>query len=521
MKVEIKDELINQSAKSLIIQEHQKMNIDNQLYRIDKGIDILSEMSSKNDDDLDELILKAEELCNQKNIDISMIDIDNINLDLELNNDDLSCESKVKDLKLKYIDVVNIDKADSWDEYMESIEKYAKSNNIDLSGDPFEKLMTESEKAEFRKRITNDYKMKEAKCDKYDYMIAAFCGVVSGIIDSFFVGMPDESKLGNWTNDKTDKFVIKIAKLKGWNPKEGNENSINLAIKFLEGKYKVNYDQATGKAANSLLGMTMSNHHIKSLGHAPDIVGLIFSIVDQFTGQSHFLDNGRFITFDANKSNLYGKSFIAKLFCGFSNWLGHLISDIAGSSSSRSDNKDGYGSGIPMPFFELFQLCNIGSFNVYPNNDKGKVPTEMSLADLSVKIFENHYDSRFAMAQAVPVLINEIMIRLLWAIKSRFYNNKSWKECIPVGSHPELRRMLLTGHGVLCMIDSVDAAVKSNGQILLFALRLNFVAWKRLAFGGLMEVRAIYKDNSLDLNAMEDDLKKEWDILYGNSEIVF
>lgn len=66
----------------------------------------------------------------------------------------------------------------------------------------------------------------------------------------------------------------------------------------------------------------------------------------------------------------------------------------------------------------------------------------------------------------------------------------------------------------MSFVDGIDAATRSKGQIPLFGLRLNFVAWKRLAFAGLMEMWALYKDNALDLNALENDLQKEWDILY-------
>lgn len=69
----------------------------------------------------------------------------------------------------------------------------------------------------------------------------------------------------------------------------------------------------------------------------------------------------------------------------------------------------------------MLKLCNKGPFKIYPSNDKSNTAKELSLADLSVKIFENHYDARFGMAQAIPVAINEISIRLLWAIMSRFY----------------------------------------------------------------------------------------------------
>ena len=36
---------------------------------------------------------------------------------------------------------------------------------------------------------------EHAKCDKYDYLIAAFCGGAAGLIDVFFVGDPMSSML--------------------------------------------------------------------------------------------------------------------------------------------------------------------------------------------------------------------------------------------------------------------------------------------------------------------------------------
>ena len=54
---------------------------------------------------------------------------------------------------------------------------------------------------------------------------------------------------------------------------------------------------------------------------------------------------------------LQGGNFSAKLFCGVANWFGHIMSDIAGSSGSQ-----GRGSGLAIPFFELFQMCTFGEF---------------------------------------------------------------------------------------------------------------------------------------------------------------
>jgi hypothetical protein len=91
-----------------------------------------------------------------------------------------------------------------------------------------------------------------------------------------------------------------------------------------------------------------TNHHIKSLGHNPTLLGLFCSILDQFTNQSHFVSGGELISLQNadGKFELRGKSVPAKLFCGFVNWFGHLISDISGSAGSK-----GRGMGIPSPFW--------------------------------------------------------------------------------------------------------------------------------------------------------------------------
>lgn len=115
------------------------------------------------------------------------------------------------------------------------------------------------------------------KCDRYDYLAAVGCGVMSGLVDIFLVGMPNvkttktNSILGNWTDAQADKAVEAFAKSLGW-----KGNGTGSAIGFLERRFPVNYDQGKGKDAGNLLKMRTQNHHMKSLGHSPDIVGLFF-----------------------------------------------------------------------------------------------------------------------------------------------------------------------------------------------------------------------------------------------------
>lgn len=311
------------------------------------------------------------------------------------------------------------------------------------------------------------------KCDKYDYLIAAGCGVIAGLVDIFLVGEPRDSKLQVWTDAQVDKTVMAFAKTCGW-----KGDGIKSAIGFLENGtaasrkdgfygFKVNYDQRHTGDVGGLFTMSTKNHHMKSLAHAPDVVGLFFSLLNQFTSTSSFLHNGQLITIQTDTFELQGHDFISKLFCGIANWFGHIMSDVAGSSGAVKR-----GSGVVIPFYELFQLCDFGSLQV------GK--SRNTLATVATKVFQEGYDARFGLTMAIPVLLCDLSIKLVWAIKHYFYHKRPLHECIPSKRHDDLRIMLIIGDGTLCLMDGADAAIRSGGNWVNFFLRLNIVAWYRL-----------------------------------------
>lgn len=329
------------------------------------------------------------------------------------------------------------------------------------------------------------------KCDKYDYIIAASCGALAGLVDIFFVGgattkVTELGKLGKMTDAATDEIVKKIAKALGWNPRPGKENNMSSAISFLEKKFPVPYEHTSTKEVGGSFHMSAKNHHFKSLAHSPDPIGLFFSILDQFTNSGSFLSDGQLIrvSSEGRGFELQGTDFISKLFCGFCNWIGHLISDVAGSNGSRAVGNIGRGTGLPIPFMELFLLCDFGKFQI--GDDR------QSLSVLMTRAFQEGYDLRHGGAMAIPVILEELMIRVLWAIKRKFYHKKEWKDCIPTEKHADLRIMLLVGNGTLCLFDGVDAAIRSGGNALVFVLHMNLVAWARLIILVFKELRIRY-----------------------------
>lgn len=544
---------MEEAGEAYLIQKSQRDKVEDVLIQLSGGLDELEDLNLSNNSELDRLLVEAMDLSEVMGIDVSTIDEEAAEKSNQLV---MLSDEELESIESPYFDVIDtVDVNCDWKEYINNVQNYADKHGIDLKSDPYDQLLSQTEKNEIAQRIRDDYVMKKAECDKYDYIIAAFCGVICGLIDSFFVKMPSteinsNSKLGQWTDRQADKFVESLSKnlwkadskkrdaikdlyknkkiskaqrdemLKkagipyNQNIEKGPE-TLQQCIQYLEKKYSVNYDATSAHYlnANGKLGsMNPGNHHLKSLGHAPSIVGLLFSIFDQFTGSASFADNGRIIhVIPKEKKNeidqfeLRGTTIPTKIICGFSNWLGHLCSDCVGASGTRAGDGKGRGSGLPAPMMEIFQLCHLS----LPDGDGKKI----TISELTVKIFENGYDLRFAAAAAIPVVLNEFMIRLLWSLKSRFYHKKTWKESIPFGQHPELRRMLLVGHGVLCIVDAIDAGIRSV-DLITFALHLNVVAWSRLAIAGLQEIRAIYKENTIDVNALDDDLEIEWRKLY-------
>lgn len=421
--------------------------------------------------------------------------------------------------------IMQVEEGESWEAYLANIHEYASKSNVDLASDPFRDLLTPEERREIVQRIEDDYKIKgTANCDELDYALAGICGVISGLVDSFFVGMPGASKLGDVADKVADKAVEKFAKFTYWCDKkmggapQGSveDGNVASAIGYLERRFSVPYDARYAKdlvGAEGVVSFSTQDHHLKSIAHCPDPIGLFFSILDQFTGMTTVIGDGKIKRFrPAGKDDfrLQGTNLASKVAFGFINWLGHIMSDVAGSSGTRG-HEGRRGAGVAAPFFEMFQLCNFGSFNV--NGDK------KTLAELTSSIYAHGYDARFAAAQAVPVALNEILIRLCWSVKRHYYHGLPWRDCVPtkVSDKPELRRMLLVGHGCLLLVDAADAAIRSWGNLMNFLLHINGVAWVRFAHLGFQELRALYKKDTLDVESMETDLKAEWEMLLRNS----
>ena len=364
--------------------------------------------------------------------------------------------------------------------------------------------------------ITIEFDEKNQKADKIDYLIAAGSGMLSSALSFLWnkdISLPEAS---NWGHERTEEFVKKVAKKCGFKSKESLKNiDIKDAIRFLEEKYPLSGDELTDQFGGGL------QHHLRDFTHHPSIIGLIFSILSQFTLRGYGTDtDGRFISPELPYKKNVGKDIPEKIIMGTFMWVMHLISDMAGSSKGLSS-----GTGIPGPLLSLLKeisaLPFIHSVKV-KYKDKTDREMDITFSAMLSKFFNgthtylNHegesirFDLRTEMGiahhiakGALVVIANETLTRGLFSIKKLYEeinknNLKSYKDLgkinvdqvLPTNDKRELIRMLAVSSAAFVAITTgvtaIKSAKKSKGNKTVFVtdmlLNLNYAGIGRFVF---------------------------------------
>ena len=314
--------------------------------------------------------------------------------------------------------------------------------------------------------------------DKFDYLVSIGSGVLCGLLDILWVGSFCLERGRSIASDGIDSFVAKTARLLGC-----KVDDIESAVKFLEKRFPIPSDGNTPKFGGGL------QHHLRDFAHHPTIVGLIFSLLTQFTYKSFGTDvNGVFMVVEVPEvSKAYiGKDVPQKILYGTITWFFHLVSDMAGSSSSAGLSG---GTGIPGPIIALAKELSV--LPIFKNMTVGDNSLSVFLSrlfngtllakhDESGKIIKDSilkFDLRgeFGLGievgrQAIPVVANECIVRGFYfirrlAVEIKDSNIRSisdmkqidWNKVKPLNS-PTIARMLTIAAGVFTTVDVGEAA---------------------------------------------------------------
>ena len=334
--------------------------------------------------------------------------------------------------------------------------------------------------------------------DSLDYILAVASGIVSGIIDSVWVGEFSIDQANQWGSKTVENFVVKMAQLQGY-----KKSDLCGAVSYLEDKAPI----AADKVTNSFGGGYF--HHLRDFSHHPTLAGLLFSLLTQFTGRVYGTDvTGQFQSIPLSRDDLVlvGNNLPEKLQFGVIKWFFHMASDMAGSSTSILEGK--YGTGLPGPLVSLLkEVSALPIFRSTNQNGYKEVSvlisklfdgTLLAKRDSSGRIIEPvKFDLRTELGimhelgrQALPVIINECIVRTFYFIrrfameyqKANSLEFIQWDKVLP-RKNRTITRMLTISSGTFMAVDMVDAAirsvVKSEGTVAGFAsgfvLRVNFV----------------------------------------------
>lgn len=373
--------------------------------------------------------------------------------------------------------------------------------------------------------------MLSSKADKWDYLLAVGSGIACGMMDILWTGDFSLAEGRNISAQQIDNLVKKTAKILGC-----ESDDLKNCVKFLEDKFPI---PADGSASDFGGGL---QHHLRDFAHHPTIIGLIFSLLTQFTYKSYGTDlNGNFIMVEVpDKSKIFiGEDIFSKIVNGTIIWFFHLISDMAGSRSTVGLSG---GTGIPGPILSIAKEMSVIPF--FKNFKKDDMSISLFLSKLFngtllAKHDENgkiipdsivKLDLRGEMGfvvelekQIIPVIANECIVRTFYMIRRLAQQIKQVdiksiddfkkvrvNEIFPINS-PTLARMLTVATGVFTTLDVSDAVITRK-----YWVSVNYVGIGRftLALGNEM----VWALKRRDIKKIKDMYEKINRYTYTNTD---
>lgn len=469
--------------------------------------------------------------------------------------------------------------------YSEGLDNFQVIVSADSTGTLMKSCLVEDPRlAELYKTIEQQESMVEQKicelekeaerltshADAVDFSLAAACGVLCGIIDSFFVGAFDyeaalkkpkgsgmddrinnfvknkaeelrfkdiferQTKGKNLTAEQKEKLAQKIReglkstfeKKEQFDAENNTLNALGRAITKLEEHYKLPLDNVF----QGEKGINAISHHLDDIAHHPTPMGLVAALLGKFLRVAVLVDKKghwhlkfakqdpkewlkviapivvsaailTWLLYQAkNPEKKYNKlpkpiQRLIKLLAetpaaisvlmAISEWLGHLASDMAGSSSSAYKGKRGMGvSGIFLSLLKEFSSIPPLNFTPLPKvidemykNDGLDMRTELGmLEDIG----------KYLGKQAIPVIGGEIVVRTFYFVRhlvqelhiKEELNLVDWKSILPFGNRT-IARMMTIESAVFTAFDITDASIRST---IKTGGPENPLFWKELIF---------------------------------------
>lgn len=372
--------------------------------------------------------------------------------------------------------------------------------------------------------LDSQIELLSSQADSFDYLVSIASGLLCAGLDVLWVGEFSLERGRGIASNKVEGFVTWTAKKFGC-----KKDDLKSAVKFLEDMFPIPADGNTPDFGGGL------QHHLRDFAHHPTLVGLAFSLLTQFTYKSYGTDvNGSFIIVDVpEKSKVFiGEDITTKILYGTVTWFFHLVSDVAGSSSTAGMSG---GTGIPGPILALakelsalplFKNINVGDNSLSVFLSKLFNGTLLAKHDESGAIIKDSVlkmDLRGELGvgielgrQAIPVVANECIVRTFYfihrfAIELRDNDIRSLEDLKRIGwervkpaNNPTIARMLIIATGVFTTVDVGEAIISEQ-----YWVSVNYVGVGRFAVAIGQDVAWSLKARPIKkIKQMYEDIKR-------------
>lgn len=313
-----------------------------------------------------------------------------------------------------------------------------------------EELLTEEElaSADEKVRILNEEYNALHRLNPVDVAISVSAGILSSVVDILLVGIPERTSEG--TRGKPLENYVRDWFLERFPPEEMERLARDVSSKV---PYDAPYN--AGFTSEYVEGLWPAMHRLYSLGHDP-LLGFVVGTLDILTGRMTTIDKfGRILSQEIPR---YAGREEATVFAALCKQVTHLKSDMTTSM------------GLPAPLMGLFNLMQFGSVG----------EEEQTIAEIVQGMYYEGYDFQHFCAQAIPVMLTEVVVRLGYFLK-RVSEGYGVRESTPITAsrekRPKLGTMLFMAHSLATAVNAGRVAfTKSpmaiNGpQWMVFASR--------------------------------------------------
>lgn len=281
--------------------------------------------------------------------------------------------------------------------------------------------------------------------DKGDWIICTTAGILGGVLDVLFVGIPHPSSQGV-------KGGFIDGKVREWFDKHYPESKMQILASRKE--CKTPYDAQDNRHTEKYVdGLSSYYHRLVSLGHDP-FLGFFVGVYDILKGRMTTISKTGDCT--SQKMPIYAERMAKQILEAIQKeWL-HLKSDVNTSM------------GLPVPLMSLFNLLQFGHIG-----EEG-----LTVAEIVQGMYYQGYDFQHFCAMSIPEMFVEITVRAAWWIKMKREGHSLLKTMPIISSRnrtPKLDTMLCVAHACFCSINAGKVGLTKN------PCAINYSEWMRFS----------------------------------------